>query len=152
MALRANIVTIRVQENRETPQESYGYGNDILSNGLSPKVLASLPSPLLDSSPRRDHNTSGPAAKATTLSINSSHDGFLVSAANCNNYPPVLDESTTLCSMAYVLIAQQNFRGLDTSTLRNWLESGFRRGRSQNEGCRVQNLLLFNLLDFISGA
>ena len=33
--LRANIVTIRVQENRETPQESDGYGNDTLSKGLS---------------------------------------------------------------------------------------------------------------------
>lgn len=151
-ALPANTITIRLQENRETPQESNGYGNDIPSKSLSSKVLASLPSPLLDSSPCCDYDTSSPAAKVTTISINRSYDGFLLSAANCNNYPPVLDESTTLCSKAYVLIAQQNFRGLDTRTLRNWLESGFRRGKSQNEGCRVQNLLLFSLLDFISSA
>jgi hypothetical protein len=150
-ALQTNTVTIRFQENRET-QESNDYGNDIPSKDLSSKVLASSPSPLLDSSPCCDYDTSSPAAEVTALSINSSYDGFPASPANCNNYPPVLDESTTLCSKAYALIAQQNFRGLDTSTLRNWLESGFRRGKSQNEGCRVQNPLLFSLLDFISGA
>lgn len=147
-----NIVTISVQENRETSQEFDDCGNDILSTSHSSKILTCLPSLLLDSSPRRDHNTSGPLPNAAALSINSSCDEFPVAAMNCNNYPPVLDESTTLCSKAYVLIAQQNFRGLDTNTLRDWLESGFRRGRNQKEGCSVQNLVLFSLLDFISSA
>lgn len=70
----------------------------------------------------------------------------------CNTYPPSNEkESTTLCSQAYVLIAQQNFRGLSATTIKTWLDQGFRRGRRGDEGCRVENGLLFGLLDFISG-
>lgn len=76
-------------------------------------------------------------------------------------FPPVAGETypagdeqemTNLCSQAYFLIAQQNFRGLDAITIRNWLFHGFRRARVEEEGCRVENGILFSLLDFISGA
>jgi hypothetical protein len=71
----------------------------------------------------------------------------------CDTYPRSDEkESTTLCSQAYVLIAQQNFRGLNAVTVKNWLDQGFRRAKVQDEGCRVENGLLFGLLDFISGA
>jgi hypothetical protein len=70
----------------------------------------------------------------------------------CDSYPASDMESTTLCSQAYSLIAQQNFRGLNADTIRSWLDEGFRRARFQDEGCRVENRLLFGLLDFISGA
>ena len=70
----------------------------------------------------------------------------------CNIYPPSNTESTTLCSQAFVLISQQNFRGVDAHTIRSWLYEGFRQARNENEGCRVDNTLLFGLLDFISSS
>ncbi|KAF2197836.1 hypothetical protein GQ43DRAFT_458249 [Delitschia confertaspora ATCC 74209] len=60
-------------------------------------------------------------------------------------------ESTTLCSQAYILIAQQNYRGIEGDTIRRWLWEGFRAGQGRGEGCRVENGALFSLLDFISG-
>lgn len=70
----------------------------------------------------------------------------------CNIYPPSDTESTTLCSQAFVLISQQNFREIDEYTIRSWLYEGFRQARNENEGCRVDNKLLFGLLDFISSS
>jgi hypothetical protein len=87
------------------------------------------------------HSSSAPEAQDVTL---------LPSA--CHTYPPSDLESTTLCSQAYILIAQQNFRGSNEYTIRSWLYQGFRRAKGHDEGCRVENKLLFGLLDFISGA
>ncbi|KAF2186383.1 hypothetical protein K469DRAFT_726386 [Zopfia rhizophila CBS 207.26] len=64
---------------------------------------------------------------------------------------PGENESTTLCSQAYVLIQQQNFRGIDATTIRSWLYQGYRRAQSAGEGCSVENGALMSLLDFISG-
>ncbi|KAK7186771.1 hypothetical protein DPSP01_001121 [Paraphaeosphaeria sporulosa] len=70
----------------------------------------------------------------------------------CHTRPaPLPTESTTLCAQAYVLIAQQNFRGIDAGTIRLWLWQGYRRARREGEGCRVENGALFRLLDYISG-
>lgn len=70
----------------------------------------------------------------------------------CHTRPaPFPSESTTLCAQAYVLIAQQNFRGIDAGTIRLWLWQGYRRARQEGEGCRVENGALFRLLDYISG-
>ncbi|KKZ66726.1 hypothetical protein EMCG_07557 [[Emmonsia] crescens] len=60
------------------------------------------------------------------------------------------DESTTPCSQAFVFISQQNFKGIDASVIERWLSRGFRQARDPREGCRVENNLLFQLLDFIS--
>ncbi|KAK5062511.1 hypothetical protein LTR84_004584 [Exophiala bonariae] len=76
--------------------------------------------------------------------------GLLGQESDCKTYPSFQDESTVLCSHASVLIAQQNIRGMDEIAIRGWLEKGFRRGKHQNEGCRVETSLLFALLDFIS--
>ncbi|KAF2010582.1 hypothetical protein BU24DRAFT_427695 [Aaosphaeria arxii CBS 175.79] len=71
---------------------------------------------------------------------------------SCKTRPaPAPTESTTLCSQAYVLIAQQNFRGIDAPTIRKWLFQGFRRARRKGEGCSIENTALMSLLDFISG-
>ncbi|QDS72357.1 hypothetical protein FKW77_008121 [Venturia effusa] len=64
--------------------------------------------------------------------------------------PPRFGESTTLCITAYNLIDQQNFRGLETSTVYQWLRQGFRSGHDRTDGCRVENSILFSLLDFVS--
>lgn len=76
--------------------------------------------------------------------------GPLGPESDCKTYPPLQDESTVPCSHASILIAQQNARGMDENAIRCWLEKGFRRGKNQDEGCRVETSLLFALLDFIS--
>lgn len=58
--------------------------------------------------------------------------------------------NTTLCAIAGELIHQYNTRGLDLTEIRNKLRAGFRRGMSTGEGCRVQNQILFEVLNEIS--
>ncbi|KAM0268988.1 hypothetical protein ACHAPA_004589 [Fusarium lateritium] len=59
-------------------------------------------------------------------------------------------ELTMLCSEAYILIAQQNFRGMNQGDVATWLWQGFRRSLQPGEGCRVNTDMLFSLLAFIS--
>lgn len=59
--------------------------------------------------------------------------------------------NTTLCAIAEDLISQYNTRGLDMDGIRRRLYSGFRYGQS-TDGCRVQNHLLFQVLDEISNS
>ncbi|KAK2591264.1 hypothetical protein QQS21_011045 [Conoideocrella luteorostrata] len=76
--------------------------------------------------------------------------------AEVEAYPEMLpsrtNESTTRCRDAYMMIAEQNFAGLDASTVCNWLRPGFRRPAVAQDGCRVNNQLLFALLDHISSS
>ncbi|KAF5131329.1 hypothetical protein E5D57_007684 [Metarhizium anisopliae] len=60
------------------------------------------------------------------------------------------DESTMPCSEAYILIAQQNVKGVTQEDVATWLWNGFRRSLQPGEGCRVQTDILFSLLAFIS--
>ncbi|KAF2469187.1 uncharacterized protein BDR25DRAFT_335117 [Lindgomyces ingoldianus] len=99
-----------------------------------------------------------PPLTPTSPSSPSSQPTYLTPAAidpecrSCKTRPPPSpSESTTPCSQAYVLIAQQNFRGIDAQTMRTWLVQGFRRAPRKGEGCRVENGALFRLLDYISG-
>ncbi|KAJ5713722.1 uncharacterized protein N7483_010903 [Penicillium malachiteum] len=57
--------------------------------------------------------------------------------------------NTTLCSIADDLVRQYNARGTDIDEIRHRLWAGFRRGQS-GDGCRVQNNILFQVLDEIS--
>ncbi|KAJ5106628.1 hypothetical protein N7456_003303 [Penicillium angulare] len=57
--------------------------------------------------------------------------------------------NTTLCSIAEDLVRQYNARGIDTDEIRQRLWAGFKRGQV-GEGCRVQNNILFQVLDDIS--
>lgn len=57
--------------------------------------------------------------------------------------------NTTLCAIAEELISQYNTRGADTEEIRRRLWAGFRKGKS-GDGCRVQNQVLFQVLDEIS--
>ncbi|RYP25879.1 hypothetical protein DL768_011643 [Monosporascus sp. mg162] len=59
-------------------------------------------------------------------------------------------ESTILCSEAYIIIAQQNFKGMSQEDVATWLWNGFRRSRHTGEGCRVNAGMLLSLLAFIS--
>ncbi|PLB42007.1 uncharacterized protein BDW47DRAFT_43797 [Aspergillus candidus] len=57
--------------------------------------------------------------------------------------------NTTLCAIAEELIQQYNTRGLDMEEIRKKLWIGFSKG-FRDDGCRVQNQVLFQVLDEIS--
>ncbi|KID86250.1 Trappc4 protein, Sedlin [Metarhizium guizhouense ARSEF 977] len=59
-------------------------------------------------------------------------------------------ESTIPCSEAFILITQQNFKGMEQGDVAAWLWDGFRKPNQPGEGCRVQTGILFSLLAFIS--
>ncbi|KAF2712696.1 hypothetical protein K504DRAFT_371809 [Pleomassaria siparia CBS 279.74] len=87
-----------------------------------------------------------------TRSIPASTPSTGPECSTCATRPlPSPNESTTLCSQAYMLISQQNFRGIDPATIRLWLRQGYRRARRSGEGCTVENGVLMGVLDFISG-
>ncbi|KAL4780022.1 hypothetical protein BJX76DRAFT_61806 [Aspergillus varians] len=58
--------------------------------------------------------------------------------------------NTTFCAIAEKLVDQYNSRGVDVSEIKRKLREGFLRSSSE-EGCRVQNQILFQVLDEISG-
>ncbi|KAL2822493.1 hypothetical protein BJX63DRAFT_122044 [Aspergillus granulosus] len=58
--------------------------------------------------------------------------------------------NTTFCGIAEQLVEQYNTRGVDISEIRQKLREGFFRSLAE-EGCRVQNQILFRVLDEISG-
>ncbi|EAW08158.1 bZIP transcription factor [Aspergillus clavatus NRRL 1] len=58
--------------------------------------------------------------------------------------------NTTLCAIADELIKQYNTRGVDIEEIRKKLWAGFSKGLTSEEGCRVQNQILFQVLDEIS--
>lgn len=58
--------------------------------------------------------------------------------------------NTTLCAIAEELINQYNTRGVDMTEIQKKLWDGFCKSRATGEGCRVQNHILFQVLDEIS--
>ncbi len=64
--------------------------------------------------------------------------------------PPSCDESTTRCRDAYEIITAQNYAGVEAAILHAWLRPGFRGALAEGGGCRVENKMLFTLLDHIS--
>lgn len=69
-----------------------------------------------------------------------------VSTGRCDSAP----ETTTLCSLAYRLVAQCNRQGLDMHAIHVRMQHGFQQGRSPGEGCRVDNQVLLATLTEIS--
>lgn len=57
--------------------------------------------------------------------------------------------NTTLCGMAEELINQYNTAGIDIDVIRQRLWAGFKAG-TRGDGCRVENQVLFQVLDEIS--
>jgi hypothetical protein len=65
---------------------------------------------------------------------------------------PATDEdvlNSTLCAIAEDMIDQYNTKGVDVEEIRQKIMSGFRAG-ANGTGCRVQNHVLFAVLDEIS--
>ncbi|CAG7958134.1 unnamed protein product [Penicillium nalgiovense] len=57
--------------------------------------------------------------------------------------------NSTLCAIAEEMINQYNTKGIDVDEIRRRIWSGFRAG-ANGTGCRVQNHILFQVLDDIS--
>lgn len=60
------------------------------------------------------------------------------------------DESTTLCRVAFEIIARQNMASIDPGELERQLWPGFRREIKQGEGCRVDTKVLYAVIDYMS--
>jgi hypothetical protein len=60
------------------------------------------------------------------------------------------DNGTTLCSVAYGLVRQHNKKGVDMMEICIRLWNGLIKG-SEGEGCKVENKLLFSVLEYIRG-
>ncbi|KAJ5587009.1 uncharacterized protein N7459_002774 [Penicillium hispanicum] len=59
--------------------------------------------------------------------------------------------NSTLCAIAEELVSQYNTRGADLEGIKRKLWPGFRAGNT-GDGCRVQNQVLFQVLDEISNS
>jgi hypothetical protein len=72
--------------------------------------------------------------------------------SDMENPETVSDEdvlNSTLCAIAEEMINQYNTKGVDVDEIRRRIWSGFRAG-ADGTGCRVQNHILFQVLDDIS--
>jgi hypothetical protein len=61
------------------------------------------------------------------------------------------DSDTTLCSVAYDLVRQHNKKGVDMMEICIRLWNGLIKGDEGDEGCKVENKLLFSVLEYIRG-
>ena len=77
-------------------------------------------------------------------------DPLVLNDFNCQASTNTASRDTTLCSTAYELVSQHNNKGIDMIEIGIRLSNGFRKGDGDS-GCRVENKLLFDLLDDISG-
>ncbi|KAI1110079.1 hypothetical protein F5Y14DRAFT_430170 [Nemania sp. NC0429] len=90
-------------------------------------------------------NTSAPCTANSSVI-----DEFSAYESRFSLKAPVPLESTTRCRDAFKIIQEQNFIKAEPSVIRVWLESGFRMAIVEGDGCRVDNKLLFALLDYIN--
>jgi hypothetical protein len=60
------------------------------------------------------------------------------------------ESGTTLCTVAYGLVRKHNRKGLDMTEIGIRLWNGFSKGEQDGEGCKVENRLLFGVLESIS--
>lgn len=132
----------------------------------SPPTAATLPAPaptaavqpVLDPTPGQ--NLGDPQALAygppnaliTTASPTATVDDDSADCG-CDGLPPQAPgESTLPCSSAFRIIEQQNFSGVEVTTIRAWLGPGFRRALRPGEACRVETNRVYELLDHITSS
>jgi len=61
-----------------------------------------------------------------------------------------LSENTTLCSLAFSIVMNNNRKGYNATGLDLKLQPGYRCGTKVSEGCRIENKILFSVLAEIS--
>lgn len=87
--------------------------------------------------------TVAPPTAETEESVDCGCDGLPLQAPG---------ESTLPCSSAFRIIEQQNFSGVEVTTIRAWLGPGFRRALRPGEACRVETNRVYELLDHITSS
>lgn len=102
-------------------------------------------------SPSTVHNPADISGTSATLS--QSVSGGDIADCNCQGLPaPAPGESTVPCSSAFQIIEQQNYSGVEVTTIKAWLGPGFRKPLKPGESCRVESNRLYELLDHITSA
>lgn len=72
---------------------------------------------------------------------------------DCQSLPtPAPGESTVPCNSAFQIIEQQNYSGIEVTTIKAWLGPGFRKALKPGEPCRVESGRVYELLDHITSA
>lgn len=170
--LTTEVEALRRQHRSQSPGLRSGDKSPCPSAGLS--ILAQEPTVLRAAAQVARTNSPSPASSLeeqhaapesfhTTPNLDSEEAGLVVSASeqanedgancNCEGFPPTAPgESTILCSSAFQIIEQQNFSGTEVTTIRAWLNPGFRKGLRPGETCRVETNRLYELLDHITSS
>ncbi|PYI07184.1 hypothetical protein BO78DRAFT_406683 [Aspergillus sclerotiicarbonarius CBS 121057] len=117
-----------------TMPHSHGLGP--VENGLDSDSATESNSETLLQGPARDKSVCGCAPNEAMESWPSNEDVL----------------NTTLCAIADELIDQYNTRGVEMAEIRRKLWAGFSKGLTTEEGCRVQNHILFQVLYEISNS
>lgn len=109
------------------------------SAGYNPSVDS--PRTSLDSATTFDHLPEAPQRS----------NGGKTADCDCQSLPaPAPGESTVPCSSAFQIIEQQNYSGVEVTTISAWLAPSFRKAFRPGESCRVESNRLYELLDRIS--
>ncbi|KAJ5654346.1 hypothetical protein N7490_001349 [Penicillium lividum] len=127
--------------NLRTLLGSLGVSADLIQHGVD--AQASSPPSTSEILPSKDQPLSQPEESTPSLCCPAGQ----TASDRWSSEEDVLN--TTLCAIAEDLIVQYNTRGTDIEELRQRLWSGFTKGRP-GDGCRVQNNILFQVLDEIS--
>lgn len=103
---------------------------------------------------RRSENASAnPLLASTSIAeIRSNQSEQSYKDQYCTMKPPGNTASTIPCTDALKIVAENNHAGLDTAKIHQWLQPGYRRPSVSQNGCRVDNQLVFTLLDHITSA
>lgn len=111
-------------------------------NGITPGIPDSkIQEPVCAPGPENDQ--AGPVVSASATWDNDAICDCLDGAP-----PPAQGESTMSCNSALQIIEQQNFSGIEVTTIKAWLGPGFRL--KPGEACRVETKKLYELLDHIT--
>lgn len=119
---------------------------EALRRGTSTTLL-----PVEDCAPSTAHGAADiSGTSAATSQITSGGD---VADCDCQSLPaPAPGESTVPCSSAFQIIEQQNYSGIEVTTIKAWLGPSFRKSLKPGESCRVESNRLYELLDHITSA
>lgn len=153
LTVASAIDTMNLEIVASSATENYDFAEPVLGNLLASPMSPSIASPTLIPPSIFTYSTPDFLSETTT------YEGNTYSLPNLQIPAPIptlmttnspCQESTVLCSEAYILIAHQNHKHLSESTIAAFLWPSFRASTSPNEGCRVATSTLYTLLAFIS--
>lgn len=111
------------------------------------------PAPVQDVLDLQIPTDASPGSQNTTVEPPMAETDDVNADCGCEGLPPqAAGESTLPCSSAFRIIEQQNFSGVEVTTIRAWLGPGFRRALRPGEACRVETNRVYELLDHITSS